>query len=86
MKAPDEFSSALPQSSSARTTSWPTPTPWRRPRNWSTAVKGVVLTVGVIGFFGSLLAFPAFADMVFWVLLLFLIGLSVLIVLGASPF
>lgn len=57
-----------------------------KPGNWSPAVKVVVLTAAAIGFAGSLLAFPAFAEAVFWVLLLLLIALSVLIVLGAAPF
>jgi hypothetical protein len=55
------------------------------PRSWS--VKGAVLaTAGGIGFVGLLLAFPAFAEIVFLVLLSFLILLAVLILLGASPF
>lgn len=57
-----------------------------KPGNWSMPVKTVVLTAGSIGFLGSLLLFPAFAESVMWVLLLFLIVLSVLIVLGGSPF
>lgn len=57
------------------------------PANWSRARKAVVLTTaGGAVFLGSLLAFPAFADAVFWVLLLLLIALAVLIALGASPF
>lgn len=57
------------------------------PGNWSTAVKGAVLTTaGGIGFVGLLLAFPAFAEIVFLSLLAFLILLAVLVLLGASPF
>jgi hypothetical protein len=57
------------------------------PGNWSTAVKAVVLTTaGGIAFVGSMLAFPAFAEAVFWTLLVFLILLVLLFALGASPF
>lgn len=57
------------------------------PGNWPRTVKRVVLTTaGGIGFVGFLLAFPAIAEMVFWALLLFLIILTILIALGASPF
>lgn len=57
-----------------------------KPGTWSRSVKTAVLTAGSVGFLGSLLLFPAFAQSVMWVLLLILIVLSVLIVLGASPF
>lgn len=57
------------------------------PRRWFRTRKGIVLTTaGGAAFLGSLLVFPAFAEAVFWVLLLLLIALAVLIVLGASPF
>lgn len=57
-----------------------------KPGNWSTAATVGVLTAGGIGFLGSLLVFPAVAETVLWVLLLLAIVISVLIVLGASPF
>jgi hypothetical protein len=57
------------------------------PGKWSAAVKGVVLaSAGIVGGGGVLLAFPVVAETVLWALLLFLILLTVLIVLGASPF
>lgn len=57
------------------------------PGHWFRTRKGIVLTTaGGAAFFASLLAFPAFAEAVFWVLLLLLIALAVLIALGASPF
>ncbi len=57
------------------------------PGRWFRTRKGIVLTTaGGAAFVGSLLAFPAFAGAVFWVLLLLLIALAVLIALGASPF
>lgn len=57
------------------------------PGNWSRTVKGALLaSAGIVGFGGVLLAFPAVAEAVFWALLLFLILLTVLVVLGASPF
>jgi hypothetical protein len=57
------------------------------PGDSSRAVKVVALTTaGGIVFFGSLLAFPAVAEVVLWVLVLLLVFLFVLIALGASPF
>lgn len=57
------------------------------PGRWSRGVKALVLTAagGVVAF-GSLLAFPEIAGAVFWALLLVLILVSVLLILGASPF
>lgn len=54
------------------------------PRNWSRTV--VLTSAGGVAFLGSLLLFPAFAQTVLWVLFLTVIVLSVLILLGASPF
>ena len=56
------------------------------PRHWPGTLKGIVLTGGSAAFIGALLLFPAFAQTVLWMLLLTVIALSVLILLGASPF
>ena len=56
------------------------------PGNWSPAVKAAVLALaGGIAFVALLLAFPAFAEMVFWGLLILLILLALLVAVGASP-
>ena len=56
------------------------------PGHWSPAVKGAVLALaGGIAFVALLLAFPAFAEMVFWGLLILLILLALLVAVGASP-
>jgi hypothetical protein len=57
------------------------------PGPWPRAVKGVVLaTAGGIGVVGLALAFPAVAQMALWALVAFLLLVTLLIALGASPF
>lgn len=76
-----------PHAPSGRPQRRPTEVRGLMPGHWFRTTKGMVLTTaGGVAFLGSLLAFPAFAEAVLWVLLLLLIALAVLIALGASPF
>jgi hypothetical protein len=57
------------------------------PGRWPRAAKGVALAgVAGIGIVGLALAFPAVAQMALWALVAFLLLVTLLIALGASPF
>lgn len=57
------------------------------PGPWPRAAKGTVLTIaGGIGVVGLALAFPAVGQMALWALVAFLLLVTLLIALGASPF
>lgn len=57
------------------------------PGPWPRAAKGSVLTLAVgAGVVGLALAFPAVAQMALWALVAFLLLVTLLIAIGASPF